>query len=297
MMRIAGENLKITIEDLIVNYDDNGPVYAPAVVFVHGTPFNKSIWDLQMEALKSNYRVVSYDLRGHGVTKGGAPADSIGRFTEDLIRFMDELELEKVILCGLSLGGYIALDAVDRYPERFNALVLTGVQCMEDDEEQKADRKQMAELLKKGNVEPFADALMKRLFASTSFVTRKEEVRAVRRMIAGTPVASMVASLDALSNRRESCSNLWSLKLPVLLMSGREDEMTPAPAARFMRDNITGSVLHEIEYAGHLANLENTHEFNQLFKAFVDKVCHKKHLSRHCAEDPATRVTKTLAGK
>ena len=296
-MRIAGENLKITIDDQIVNYDDNGPVYAPVVLFVHGTPFNKSIWDLQMEALKSNYRVISYDLRGHGDTKGGGAGGSVETYTEDLIRFMDGLELQKVILCGLSLGGYIALNAVDQYPERFNALIVAGVQCMEDDDDVKIERNQMIETLKSGNVEKFADEMMKRLFAPTSFVTRKEEVRAVRRMILSTPVSSMIGSLQALSDRRESCSNLWSFKLPVLLMTGREDEMTPPSAARFMRDNISNSVLHEIEYAGHLANLENTHEFNQLFRAFIDKVCQKKHLSRHCAEETVIRPTRTLAGK
>src|SRR5687767_4338961 len=86
-MRIAGENLKVTIDDLVVNYDDNGPVYAPPVVFIHGTPFNKSIWDLQTEALKSNYRVISYDLRGHGDTKGPNQDLSIDAFTEDLVKF------------------------------------------------------------------------------------------------------------------------------------------------------------------------------------------------------------------
>src|SRR5688572_15272655 len=173
-MRIAGENLKVNIAELVVNYDDNGPVFAPAVLFIHGTPFNKSMWDLQSEALKSNYRVISFDLRGHGDTKGPASDLSIEGLTEDLIRFMDGLDLEKVIVCGHGLGGYIALDALDKYPERFNAMVLAGVQCMEDSDETREARKSFIKVLNEGGAEKFADEIMRDLFAPTSFITRKE---------------------------------------------------------------------------------------------------------------------------
>jgi 3-oxoadipate enol-lactonase len=296
-MRIAGENLKVNIDDLVVNYDDNGPVFAPAVLFIHGTPFNKSMWDLQSEALKSNYRVIGFDLRGHGNTKGAAPELSIDVFTEDLIRFMDALDLEKVIVCGHGLGGYIALDAIDKYPERFNAMVLAGVQCMQDSEETREARNNFIKVLEEGGAEKFADEIMRDLFAPTSFVTRKEEVRSVRKMISETSAESIVRTLNGLSQRRESCSNLWSLRVPVLLLAGREDTMTPADVAKFMRDNITGSVLHEIDYAGHMCNLENTHEFNQLLKAFIDKVCQKKHLSRHCTEEAVARTNRSALSK
>ncbi len=288
-MRIAGENLKISVEGQIVNYDDNGPVYAPPVIFIHGTPFNKSIWDLQVEALKNNFRVISYDLRGHGGTRGEHEDLAIDTFTQDLIHFMDALEIEKAIICGLSLGGYVALDAVNKFPGRFNGLVLSGVQCMEDSEEIKSGREKAISTLLTHSIEKYADDLMRELFASTSFVTRKEEVRAVRRMIIDSKPASIVSTLAALSRRHESCSNLWSLQLPVLILAGKEDAITPVSVSRFMRDNINGSVLHEIEYAGHLANLENTHEFNMLLKAFIDKVCQKMQLSPHCVDATARR--------
>lgn len=296
-MRIAGENLKIQVNDLVVNYDDNGPVYAPAIVFVHGTPFNKSIWDLQAEALKSNYRVVAYDLRGHGETKGPSSDLSVELLTEDLLAFLDALALDKVILCGHGLGGYVALEIVDQRPDRFNALVLAGVQCMEDGELIKKERLALIDSVAVNSMEHYADQIMKRLFASNSFVTRKEEVRAVRKMIINTQPVSVVSALEALSKRRESCSNLWSISMPVLLMVGREDDVTPVSVARFMRDNITGSQLYEIEYAGHLANLENTHEFNQHFKGFVNKVCQKKQLSRHCAEEALSKPIKDYSKK
>jgi 3-oxoadipate enol-lactonase len=284
--RQPGDNLCVTAGDLEVNYDDYGPVYAPPVVFIHGTPFCKGIWDLQAEALKSNYRVIAYDLRGHGGTRATTDRTlSIGLFTEDLIAFLDALGLEKVILCGISLGGYIALDAVDKYPDRFNALVLTGTQCAVDSPDVRVERDRMKAALETSGIEKYVDEATRQLFAATSFTTRKEEVRAVRKMMMETDARTILRSLDALNNRRESCGNLWSIRVPVLILSGKEDVVATPDASRFMRDNISGSVMHLIEYAGHLANLENTHEYNILLKRFIDGVCERKHLSRHGAGD------------
>ena len=173
-MRISGENLQLSVNNLNVNYDDNGPVFAPAVVFIHGTPFNKSVWDLQTESLKSNYRVITYDLRGHGKTTGDESAPlTIDTFTDDLIRFLDALELEKVMLCGSSLGGYIALNAIETHPERFNALVLTATQCGQDSAETKAERNRVLALLQTYGMEKYCDEMIADLFAPTSFTTRK----------------------------------------------------------------------------------------------------------------------------
>lgn len=292
--RVAGENLTIAVNDLAVNYDDNGPVFAPAVIFVHGTPFNKSVWDLQAEVLKSNYRVITYDLRGHGATRSeNRQPVTIDLLTEDLIGLMDALQLERAMICGISLGGYIALNAIERFPERFNALILSSTQCARDSEETIIEREKTLRILKEKGKDAYADEVMRDLFAPTSFTTRKEEIRMVQRMIVDTPVDSILSTTTALSGRRETCSNLWSIQVPVLIMVGKEDVITPPEAAQFMRDNISGSVMHVIEYAGHLANLENTHEYNELFKKFIDKVCAKKHLSRHCSEE--TKVTRAGA--
>ncbi len=284
-MRISGENLQLSVNNLNVNYDDNGPVFAPAVVFIHGTPFNKSVWDLQTESLKSNYRVITYDLRGHGKTTGDESAPlTIDTFTDDLIRFLDALELEKVMLCGSSLGGYIALNAIETHPERFNALVLTATQCGQDSAETKAERNRVLALLQTYGMEKYCDEMIADLFAPTSFTTRKEEVRSVIRMITETSPLSIINTMNALTVRRETCSNLWSISVPVLIMVGKEDMLTPVDVAQFMRDNISGSVMHIIDYAGHLVNLENTHEYNSILKQFIEKVCQKKQLSRHCTD-------------
>lgn len=284
VMRISGEDIKMASSDYTVNYDDFGPVYAPAIIFIHGFPFTKNMWDHQLELLKSNFRVIAYDVRGHGGSKSSTPL-SLDLFTEDLIQFMDALQLEKVMLCGLSLGGYIALHAIEKYPERFNALMLCGTQCAADTVEIKKSRAEKADLVKSKGMEVFADLSIKNLFAPTSFTARKEEVRAIRQMIADNSTEFICNGLTALAERKETCSSLSKINIPTLIMVGKEDKITPQEDAEFLHYNIKGSQLEILPYAGHLANLENTHEFNEHLKKFIDSVCKTQHLSKHCDAD------------
>ncbi|MBA3664927.1 MAG: alpha/beta fold hydrolase [Bacteroidetes bacterium] len=284
VMRVSGENLKIEGQGFTVNYDDFGPVYAPPVIFIHGFPFNKNIWSLQLELLKSNYRVIAYDIRGHGRSGSGDSPLSIDLFVDDLLHFIDGLELDKVLVCGLSLGGYIALNAIQKYPERFNALILCSTQCPADSEKVREGREKKAELVVNKGIEAYADESIRSLFAPTSFTARKEEVRSVRKMIVNNTPSFIQKGLVALAERKETCSTLSSIPVPVLILVGKDDTITPPSEAEYLNYNIRGSEMHVLPYAGHLANLENTHEFNDKLKKFIDRVCKTQHLSKHCEE-------------
>lgn len=290
-MRISGENIKTELSNgLIVNYDDNGPVFAPVVIFIHGSPFNKSVWDLQTEVIKNNFRVIAYDLRGHGATNRPSGEFTIDLLTSDLISLMDHLGIEKAILCGLSLGTYIALDAIEKHPERFNGLVLSGAQCITDTAETITERNSRIEKLNTKGIDAFVEESIRLFFGSRSFISRKEEVRSVRNMMLATTPESITGSFKALDNRKEYCSRLNEINVPVMLLMGREDMITPVSVARNVQENIKGAVMHVIEYAGHLANLENTHAFNEHLKKFIDGICKKQHLSKHCEEDGKTEI-------
>jgi 3-oxoadipate enol-lactonase len=278
-MRIAGDNLKITETNLTINYDDYGPVYAPVVIFIHGFPFNKHMWDMQTEVLKSNYRVISYDIRGYGGSFPSNPDFSIDTLTKDLIHLMDLLKIKKAAVCGLSMGGTIALNAVERYPERFTALILSDTHCKSSLTESKEERLKSLQLIKEKGIRHFAEDKIRHFFASTSFVRRKEEVRAARKMILGTSVTSICKTLQELEQKKEICSKLSDIHIPVLILVGKEDSVTPPQEAKFLHDQIPGSTLKIIELSGHLPNLENTFQFNQYLKSFVDKVCRQRVLS------------------
>jgi 3-oxoadipate enol-lactonase len=263
---------RIGINNITVSYTDEGKNGAPAIIFIHGFPFNKSMWNKQVGALEDNYRVIAYDIRGHGNTETGNGDFSIDLFVKDLLALMDNLKIDKTMLCGLSMGGYIALNAIENYPQRFNALILSDTHCIADTPEAKDKRMKAIESIRKSGSEKYADENIKNLFAPESFTSRKEEVAYVREMIIKTSEQSLCKTLLALSVRKETCTKLSEIKVPVLIMVGKEDKITPPAAAQLMHEKIKNSFLRIIDYAGHLSNMENPGEFNEYLNKFVASV-------------------------
>ncbi len=274
-MRCLGNNLNLNVNEISVSYNDNGPDDAPVLIFVHGFPFNKSMWKMQVRALKENYRVIAYDIRGHGNTESGKEKFSIELFAGDLIALMDKLEIDRAILCGLSMGGYIALTAVENYPERFDALVLSDTQCIADSANAKEKRLKTIEIIKEKGINNYAATSIKNLFAPDSFNTKKNEIENVREMIVKTSPQSVCNTLLALTERKETCSSLKNINIPVLVMAGKEDKIIPVDAAMLIHENIKDSLLRIIAHAGHVANIENPEAFNFNLVKFVDLVSKK----------------------
>jgi len=260
------------INNLFVSYSDEGDQGSPVIIFIHGFPFNKSMWNSQVESLKDNYRLITYDIRGHGKSDAGNEDFSIDLFVSDLIGLMDALKIDRAILCGLSMGGYIALNAVEKYKNRFDALILADTQCVADSPEGKEKRTKAIEGIRKDGVEKYARESIKNLFAPVSLITRKKEVADIRGMIVKTSEESLCGTLHALSVRKETCHMLSEIKVPVLIMVGKEDKLTPPAAAMFLYEKIKGSLLRIIDHAGHVSNLENPEEFNLQLKKFVASV-------------------------
>jgi 3-oxoadipate enol-lactonase len=268
----AGNDIKITVNNLTVSYNDEGQDGAPVIIFIHGFPFNKSMWNKQVKAFKENYRVIAYDVRGHGDSDAGDVPYSIDLFTNDLINFMDELNIDKTMLCGLSMGGYIALNAVQNYPDRFDALILCDTNCIADTSEVKEKRMQTIKNIKKNGVEKFADESIKNLFAPESFSTKKQEIAAIRNMILNTSKKSLCDTLRAFYEREETCSKLKDFNVPTLIIVGKEDKVTPINAAQLLHENIEESFICVLDHAGHLSNIENPAEFNNQLEEFVSTV-------------------------
>ncbi|MDZ4702683.1 MAG: alpha/beta fold hydrolase [Saprospiraceae bacterium] len=270
-MRNSGNNLQLTVNNLTVSYTDAGPIEAPAIIFIHGFPFNKSMWAGQVDALKDRYRLIAYDVRGHGDTDAGKEDFAIELFVNDLLSLMDALKLDRATLCGLSMGGYIALNAVINYPKRFDALILSDTQCAADTPEAKAKRVKTIESIHENGVEKYAEESLKNLFAPESFTTKEKEIATIKEMILKTPEQVLSKTLLALSHRKETCSKLHEIKTPTLILVGEADKITPPAAARLMHEKIPHSLLSIIKHAGHLANLEDPAQFNDHLKQFLHR--------------------------
>jgi 3-oxoadipate enol-lactonase len=271
-MNYSENNLTITVNNLTVSYIDEGSTNSPAIIFIHGFPLNKAMWNKQIGELKKNYRVIAYDIRGHGNTEAGNDNFSIELFVNDLLSLMDTLNIDKTILCGFSMGGYIALNAIENYPERFNALLLCDTNCTDDMPETKEKRMKAIESIKEKGLEQYAEESLKKLFASISFSKHTEEIAFVKEMIMKTSKESLYKTLHALSERKETCTKLHQIKVPVLIIVGKEDEITPPDVALLMHGKIKGSIIHIIDHAGHLCNMENSGEFNKQLTGFLSSL-------------------------
>ena len=272
MRRRIGNKINITINNLTVSYSDHGPDDAPVIIFIHGFPLNKSMWDTQVEALKENYRVIAYDIRGHGKSDPAIDEFFIELFVLDLLRLMEKLRIEKSILCGLSLGGYIALNAVLKHPDRFDGLILNDTQCIADTPEIKENRCNAIISINEKGVELYADESIKKLFAPKSFTQKKNVIATVKEMIISTPKETLCNTLHALAERKETCTQLPEINIPVLIMVGQEDKITPIAAAQQMHEKILNSKLEIIQQAGHLSNLEDPTAFNIHLVKFLEFV-------------------------
>ncbi len=273
-MLYSENSLTITVNNLTVSYIDEGPINSPTIILIHGFPLNKAMWEKQIEILKENYRVIAYDIRGHGNTDAGSDNFSIELFVNDLLGLMDSLKIDKTILCGFSMGGYIALNAIENYPERFNALLLCDTNCTDDKPEAKEKRMKAIESIKEKGLEQYAEESLKKLFAPISFSKHIEEIAIVREMIMKTSRQSLFKTLHALAERKETCTRLNEIKVPVLIMVGKEDEITPPEVALLMHEKIKGSIIQIIDHAGHLSNMENSGEFNNQLTGFLSLLKH-----------------------
>ena len=134
-----GYNLSTTVNNFNLSYDDIGEGSIP-IIFLHGYPFDKTMWEIQIDDLKSTNRLIACDIRGFGKSTDEKSSLSIDLFGDDLIAFMDQLNINKAIVCGLSMGGFIALNAYKRFPDRLEALILCDTQCIADTTDVKKKR-------------------------------------------------------------------------------------------------------------------------------------------------------------
>jgi pimeloyl-ACP methyl ester carboxylesterase len=254
-----------------LSYDDVGEGSIP-VIFLHGYPFDKTMWQVQVEFLKSSYRLIPCDIRGFGKSKDEESHLSIDLFGEDLISFMDQLNIEKAIVCGLSMGGFIALNVLKRFPGRFEGLILCDTQCIADTTEVKEKRYETIDEIKIDGTTAFIEQFIKNVFHKDSLNNKKELVEELRRVVFSNSQHVITMGLTALAERLEACSTLNEITIPTLIICGREDAVTPLVQSEFMNANIKGSILHVIDNAGHVSNLEHPDEFNQQLLSFLTEL-------------------------
>jgi len=267
-MGLSNTDLNTDIDNMKLSYSYAGEGTIP-IIFLHGFPFDKTMWKEQIDYFKKGACVISLDLRGFGKSQDQSSGLSIDIFANDLVLFMNEFEIEKAVVCGLSMGGYVALNAVKKFPERFEALILCDTQCKADSEEGRMKRYETIEQIKLNGTADFNENFIKSVFHPDSFANHPEVVENLRKTVESNSKEIIMEGLSALANRAETCSSLADIKIPTLIVCGNEDMLTPVSQSEYMHKKIKGSVLKIIENAGHVSNLEQPEAFNLLLKEFL----------------------------
>lgn len=263
---------KVRVRGIEMAYDDTGS--GQAVVLLHGYPFNRSMWREQVEALSQSYRVITPDLRGHGETPpvtANEPA-TMEEMAHDVAALLDELNVQRAAVGGLSMGGYVTLAFYRRFPLRVRALVLADTRPQSDTEEARRNREQQAKKALEEGMKAIADTMLPKLLAPATLQERPEVRARVREMMVKTKPRGAAAALRGMAVRIDQTDFLPSIFAPTLIIVGSEDQLTPPADAEVMRREIRGSRLEIIKGAAHVSNLENAEEFNRILKDFLDKL-------------------------
>lgn len=266
-----GYNLIVPVNTINISYDDLGEGSVP-IIFLHGFPFDKSMWKVQLEHFSSSQRVIAVDIRGFGKSTDEISSLSIDLFGNDLIHFMDALGFEKAIVCGLSMGGYIALNAHGRFANRFEALILCDTQCIHDSNEVIAKRLEAITKVEAEGPGGFNEDFVKKVFHPDSLTEKKELVEELKAVVSANSQHIIAEGLRVLSARSETCSTLADISVPTLIICGREDEVTPLAQSESMQQAIKGAELQVVEKAGHVSNLEQPEVFKGYVQDFLSRI-------------------------
>lgn len=265
--RRTGAGQQYAVRGLATMVDVTGE--GAAVLFVHGFPLDRTMWRAVAAAL-TGWRRIAPDLRGLGLSEGSGPECTIGTYAEDLLALLDILREREVVLCGLSMGGYVALDLVRRAPERVRGLVLVNTRAAPDDREGRERRNATIARIQRDGPGFLAEEMLPRVLSPASLDTRPDVVRQVRAMMAGHTGPGLVAALAAMRDRDDARTGLEEIAVPTLVIHGADDQLIPMREARAMAGAIPGAQFAAIPAAGHLAPVEQAVNTGRVIREFLE---------------------------
>ena len=254
--------MKLRIGDFEVGYDTRGE--GPALVLLHAFPFDRRMWSEQVAHLSASRRVVALDLRGFGDTPlwQAASVDDLG---DDVARALDALGIAMASVCGLSMGGYVALSLAVRHAARLSSLVLADTRAAADSEVAKAARADTIKQLRSEGAAAFLDGVPQRLLSRHA----DEDLRQTVRDLACDRVETIIAATRALRDRPDRTAALGAIDCPTLVVCGGEDAISPPAEMRALAQALSDGEYVEIAGAGHLSNLEAPDAFNAAVAGFL----------------------------
>lgn len=239
------------------------------VVLLHAFPLSSAMWLAQREGLARACRVITPDLRGFGGSRLGDDEPSLDLMADDVARVLDAEGVERAVIGGLSMGGYVTMAFCRRHPDRVLGVILAATKASPDTDAARGNRERVArEVLAEGS-----DVLVREVLPGlTGPTTRQRRAMVsgrVKGLVQSAPPQAVAWAQRAMAGRPDSFDTLAGLKVPALVLAGEEDELAPPSDARAMAEAVPEGRLEVIPEAGHLIAVEQPEAFNEAVARFL----------------------------
>ena len=260
----------LTLNDIDLNYLDEGEPGAPPIVFANSLGTTLKLWDPILPHLPTGLRIIRYDMRGHGQTTVPQPPYSMGALIRDVEQLMDELGVKDALFVGLSIGGLVAQGLATKRRDLMRGMVLSNTAAKIGTPEIWQGR---FDLIGKGGMEAVAEATMERWFSKAWHGT--PQIKPWREMLTATEPEGYIGCGHAIVGT-DFYTTTAALTLPTLAIAGSEDGATPPDLIRETQQLIKGSQFHLIRRAGHLPCVEQPEEYASVLTRFMTEIGHIK---------------------
>jgi pimeloyl-ACP methyl ester carboxylesterase len=254
-----------------ISVNRTGSLKKQAIIFIHGFPFDHSMWDSQVKHFNKDYCCITYDLRGMGESYVGDGQYTMEAYASDLFSVMEKLKLDKPVLCGLSMGGYIALRTAERDQSRFSGLILCNTKSASDTDAAKLVRAEKINQINIEGVDKFVSEFVPNCFADETIKDKKNIYEEILNKSKTHDPVGLKGALLAMACRTSTNDFLKEINIPVLLIAGSLDNLMPPPVMRKMHENIKKSEFGIAPRAGHLAPVENAGFVNDMIEGFLKR--------------------------
>ena len=260
--------MKADINGVTLAYSDRGK--GLPLVLIHGFPLCRKMWRPQADVLaKAGCRVISPDLRGFGESGLSSGTASMDIYADDIVALMDHLGIDKAVVGGMSMGGYVLLNLLDRYPDRIAAPVFIVTKAGGDDDAGKARRTALAEACRVQGILPVAEAFRDLLFAPETLTDNPELVDEVFGWVNATDPKGAAAALIAMRDRKDCVALLGSISQPALVIGADQDRAAPVENSRIIAEGLPDAELCILHGGGHMVNMEQPAGFNEAILEFL----------------------------
>ncbi|UBU15160.1 alpha/beta fold hydrolase [Nonomuraea gerenzanensis] len=238
-------------------------------MLLHAFPLSSAMWLAQREGLAKVCRVITPDLRGFGGSRLGEDEPSLDLMADDVARLLDEEGIDRAVVGGLSMGGYVTMAFCRRHPDRVLGVILADTKATADPPEARANRERIAQAALSGGSEVLVTEVLPALIGRTTRERRAMVFGRVKGLVQSAPPGAVAWAQRAMAARPDSFDTLSALKVPLLIIVGEEDELSPPADADAMAQCVPEGKVEIIPRAGHLSAVEQPEAFNTAVIGFL----------------------------